>query len=76
MKEPFQISKKIKDFSHTEFNSEEYTDLKLIKERIKNLQDPFDREYELTKVEIDDSYPQYLRDNLDKYSHLILPSNN
>jgi len=42
MKEPIQISKKIKDFSHTEFNSEEYTDLKLIKERIKNLQDPID----------------------------------
>ena len=72
MKEPGQISKKIKDFSHTEFNLDRYTDLKFIEERIKNLKDPFDREYEFTRVEIDNSYPQYITNNLDKYSKLIL----
>ena len=72
MKEPSQISKKIKDFSHTEFNSDRYTDLKFIEERIKNLKDPFHREYEFTRVEIDNSYPEYITNNLDKYSKLIL----
>ena len=66
------IRDKIKDFSHTEFDDEEYTSLQSIKSRIDNLQDPFDRNYHLKKVEINNSYPKYIRDNQEKYSHLIL----
>ena len=66
------IREKIKDFSHTEFDYEEYTSLQSIKSRIDNLKDPFDRNYHLKKVEINNSYPKYIRDNKEKYAHLIL----
>jgi len=76
IKKPAQISEKIKDFSHMELDSKEYNDIKLIQARIENLQDPFDRKYELRRVEIDRSFPEYLIKNIDKYSHLILHSEN
>jgi hypothetical protein len=41
-----------------------------LENNIKNNVDPFFRS-SLTTVGIDDSYPKYLLDNLDKYRHLI-----
>jgi len=72
LKSPNQIRDKIKDFSHTEYDYEEYTSLKSIKSRIKELEDPFDRNYKFEKVVIDNSFPKYIIDNQRKYSHLIL----
>jgi len=70
MKSASEISKKIKDFSHTEFNVDKFNDKKLIEYRIKNLKD--ERNYYLERVEIDESYPEYIIKSQDKYKHLIL----
>jgi len=72
MKTPSGIRQKIKDFSHTEFNLSKYNEIKLIEYRIKNLIDPYERKYFLERVEIDESYPEYIIKSQDKYAHLIL----
>ena len=43
-----------------------------IENALKNLSDVADGENHLSKVEIDESYPEYIYNNLDKYKHLIL----
>ena len=60
MKSPSAISKKIKDFSHTELNIGKFNDKELIEYRIKNLKDLYGRNYFLERVEINGSYPEYI----------------
>lgn len=71
MQSPENISKKIMAFSHTEFDSLEFTSVNSIQSRIRGVRDPFDRDYELEIIAIDDSFPDYVYKNQDKYSHLI-----
>ena len=69
---PAEISKKIGDMAHTEFNKDNFKNMNKIKENIDNLIDPFDRNLRLKKVKIDDSYPEYLLKNIDLYKNWIL----
>jgi beta-1,4-mannosyl-glycoprotein beta-1,4-N-acetylglucosaminyltransferase len=63
------INKKITSYAHEEYDNEET--LSQVKTRMMNLEDVFNRGFRLEKVEMDDSYPEYILNNLDKYSHLI-----
>ena len=72
LKEPEGISKKIKSYSHSEYNKPEFTDEKKIKERIKKRIDIFDRDYKYKKVDLDDTFPKYILENLSKYSNWII----
>jgi beta-1,4-mannosyl-glycoprotein beta-1,4-N-acetylglucosaminyltransferase len=67
---PEQIAKKIQSFSHDELNRPEYTELDRIAERIRTLQDPFDRDT-LERRHFDD-HPRYVLDNLDRFGKFIL----
>jgi len=69
---PKDISKKIKSMSHTEFNKKNFTNIKNIEKKISNLKDPFDRNFNLKKVSIDQSYPSYIRNNLNLFKKWIL----
>jgi len=66
------ISKKIKSFSHGEFNLDDFTDEKKIEEKIKNQKDIFNRKINLKKVEIDQTFPQYIIENKQKYKEWII----
>ena len=68
---PEEISKKISSMSHTEFNKEEFKNLDKIIDKIKKYKDPFNRDCELKKVSIDDSYPKYILNNLEIFSKWI-----
>jgi len=68
---PEQILKKIKSFSHGEFNYEN-TDEKSIEEKILKKEDIFGRGIELKKIAIDDSFPEYIKKNKDKLSNWII----
>ena len=68
---PEQISNKINIMAHTQLNKKEFKNQNEIKNKIKNLQDPFNRDYKLKKVEIDESYPDYIRKNIELYSNWI-----
>jgi beta-1,4-mannosyl-glycoprotein beta-1,4-N-acetylglucosaminyltransferase len=59
---PEEIQNKIKTFAHQEFNKENFTNVENIKERIKNLIDPFDR-HNLVPWGIDPTMPEYIFDH-------------
>ena len=69
---PQEISKKIQDMAHTEFNKEKFKDINFIENNIKNLKDPFNRDLNLKKIEIDETYPEYIQKNKELYQEWIL----
>ena len=72
LKKPKEISKKIKSFAHQEFNSEEFTSISNIQNKIVNMSDIFGRNYSYQKVALDNSFPRYILENKEKYSEWIL----
>ncbi len=72
LKKPKGIAKKIKAYSHQEFYKDEYVDEKKIAIRIKNNQDLFDRDIKYKKVEIDESFPDYIRNNIKMFQEWII----
>ena len=72
LKSPENISKKIKSYAHIEYNKNEFSDIEKIKEKIENRKDLFDRDSNYEKVELDDTYPKYILDNLHKFKDWII----
>ena len=68
---PEQILKKIKSFSHGEFNIKNVNEKK-IEEKIFKNQDIFGRGITLKKIELDSSYPNYILKNKEKFSKWII----
>ena len=68
---PNQILDKIKSFSHGEYNNKNINE-KNIEEKILNNKDIFERDIELKKINIDNTYPEYIIRNKDKYSDWII----
>ena len=66
------IASKIKSYVHNEYDKDEYTNLEKINLRIQNMIDPFDRKKTLIKVLIDETYPDYILKNQNKYKDLIV----
>lgn len=69
---PKEISKKIEDMAHTEFNKKKFKDINSIENNIRNLKDPFNRDLKLKKTEIDETYPVFIQKNKEKYQEWIL----
>ncbi len=72
LKDPEGISKKIKSYSHSEYNKLEFTNEKKIEERIKNKTDIFDRNFMYEKVDLDETFPKYILNNINKYQKWII----
>ena len=72
LKNPKGISKKIQSYSHSEYNKSTYTDEKKIAERINNRTDIFDRNFKYAKIDIDDTFPKYILENINKYKDWII----
>jgi len=72
MMKPEDILKKIESMAHTEFNKEKFKNLSTIKKNIENGIDPFQRNIRFKKVAIDNTYPKYIRSNLNKFESWIL----
>ena len=66
------ISKKLKVFPHQEFSSDKFSNIDIIKKKISNLEDLFNRGHQYKKIEIDDSYPEFLIKNIERYKYYIL----
>lgn len=64
------VATKLQAYSHSDMATEDV--MSKLPERIQKLQDPFGRGGTLKRVAIDSTYPQYLLDNIDHYSHMIL----
>jgi hypothetical protein len=72
LQKPADIVKKIKSFSHGEFNQNKFIDEKKIEERIANNEDIFNRGNELRKINIDTMYPEFIRNNKKLLSQWIV----
>ena len=60
---------KIESYAHQESNTVEIKNK--IEENLNNMVDLFNRpDYKLEKVEMDDSYPELIKNNLDRFKHL------
>ncbi len=69
-----RIQQKIEAFSHQEFNVPEFTDREKLKGRVEGARDVFDRPgYRWEYVPLDDSFPGFVRDNQERFGHLIQP---
>ena len=66
------ISKKIKSFSHGEFNKDHIINEENIKTKIEKGEDIFEREHKIKKIEMDSSFPEYILKNKDKLKDWIV----
>ena len=69
---PTQIKKKIESFAHSEYNKEEYKNLKNIESCIENHTDIYNRKLNFEKIPITNELPSYLCENEDKYYNWIV----
>ena len=70
--EPEEISKKLKTYAHTEYSKEIYSSPNIIREKIRNKIDLFDRGETYKKVNIDETFPKYLLNNLNEFKNFIV----
>ena len=66
------ISKKIKSFSHGEFNKDDLTNKQNIEEKIKSQKDIFNRNFTFKKVKLDHTFPKYILENKEKFKEWII----
>ena len=70
--DPQEISLKLKTFAHSEFSSEEFSFPNVIKEKIEKKIDLFNRGHNYKKIEINETFPKYFLNNLEKYKKFII----
>ena len=70
--EPKIISKKLKTFAHREYSGEEFSSIEIIKKKIEKKVDLFNRGEKYDYVKIDNTFPEHLLKNLNKYKDYIL----
>ena len=71
MQTPKQILDKIKSFSHGEYNNKDL-DENIIQEKILKNEDIFSRGTKLEKIVLDDSYPEYIIKNKQRFLNWII----
>jgi beta-1,4-mannosyl-glycoprotein beta-1,4-N-acetylglucosaminyltransferase len=71
LKKPDSIIKKIKSYAHQEFNISKFTNLENIEKKILSGQDLFDRNYKYEIVNLDESFPEYIIKNKNKFKEWI-----
>ena len=67
---PEKISFKMKAYGHGELNTQKFTDINYIEQRISNHMDVFS-DVKLKKVDIDDTFPDYVKKNIEKFKEFI-----
>lgn len=65
------ISLKLKTFAHSEFSSEEFSSVNIIKEKISKKIDLFNRGHTYKVINLDEKLPNYILKNLDQFEDYI-----
>jgi len=66
-----KISQKLKTYAHSEYSDEKFSSIEVIKKKIENKIDLFERGQKYEVVEIDNKFPEYLINNIEKYKKFI-----
>ena len=69
---PEEISLKLKTFAHSEFADKKFSSINIIEKKINNQIDLFERNHKYEKVEVDDTFPEYIRNNIKKFKKFII----
>ena len=72
LKDPQSIKHKIMSYSHQEYNTDEFTNTDLIKEKISKGKDLFNRDIKYEKISINENFPKYIINNKEKFKDWIL----
>ena len=72
LKKPKDIKHKINSYSHQEFNTPQFTNVKNIEERILKGEDLFNRNIKYRVIKIDDNFPKYIVENQERYKDWIV----
>ena len=67
-----EISIKLKTFAHEEFNKDKFTDVNIIQKKIDQKIDLFDRGNKYRKVDLDNSFPDYILNNKEIFKDFLL----
>ena len=67
-----QIKYKIESYAHAEFNNKNFNNLEKINFSLENKVDLFDRKIEFEKIVFDETFPNYILNNKEKYKNWIL----
>ena len=69
---PDMVSLKLKTFAHTEYASKKFSDVKIVKNKIKNFEDLFNKNLIYKKVLLNYKFPKYILKNKKKLKNWIL----
>lgn len=67
-----EIAKKLKTFAHSEFRDKKFSSIKVIKKKIENKEDLFERDHFYAKIKIDKTFPEYIFKNKSNLKKFIL----
>jgi beta-1,4-mannosyl-glycoprotein beta-1,4-N-acetylglucosaminyltransferase len=68
-----RIRRKLQAYAHTEFNQPQFTDPKVIDERINRGDSLFNQDAQLEVIPLDDSFPRFVREHPEKFAYWIKP---
>ena len=71
LKDPQSIRKKIISYAHQEYNNDKFINVKNIEKKISDTVDLFDRNITYKVMSIDDSFPDYIVNNKEKFKDWI-----
>ena len=71
IKKPIDIKKKIESFAHSELNKEKFKNIENIEKNILQGADLYNTDLYYSKIPIDNDFPKYLIENLNKYKEWI-----
>lgn len=66
-----RIQQKIRSFSHSEYDKEEFLDLERLQRVIEHGEDLYGRNMNYQFIPLDDSFPRYLRDHPKRFASMI-----
>ena len=69
---PEKISLKLKTFAHKEFSGDQFSSIRVIKEKIEKKIDLFNRGHTYKVVKIDNNFPEYIVKNVEKFKQYIV----
>ena len=69
---PESISLKLRTFAHKEYSGNEFSSPDLIKEKINKKIDLFNRGHKYKVINLDNNFPKYILDNLERFKEYIV----
>jgi beta-1,4-mannosyl-glycoprotein beta-1,4-N-acetylglucosaminyltransferase len=68
---PKELSIKLKTFVHKEFSVSKFSNMRVIKNKIREKRDVYNKNQLFYKVELNKSFPKYILDNKKKFKRYI-----